>query len=87
MAHAEVCPVCNGKGELPADKNNPDFPTKTCYGCDTGKGWVTVQDEKPAPFVVPGYLADIQRDPLTHLPLSETIIGGTSGCTTSEDLN
>jgi len=35
--HAELCPVCTGKGTLP---NGTTVPT-TCHGC-LGKGWVTV---------------------------------------------
>ena len=43
MAHAEICPICGGKGVVP----NPD-PTccndaVNCQGCG-GLGWVTVQD-------------------------------------------
>jgi hypothetical protein len=45
MSHAEICPVCGGKGRI----NDVD-PTdacvarwKRCHGCG-GSGWVTVQD-------------------------------------------
>ena len=42
--HAEVCPVCMGKGKVPA---KDDFTTsaweKICHGC-LGKGWVVVPD-------------------------------------------
>jgi hypothetical protein len=35
MAHAQICPVCMGKGKLP----NGDI----CNGC-FGRGWVEVSD-------------------------------------------
>ena len=34
--HAELCPVCMGKGVLPEGTSS-----KECHGC-LGKGWVTV---------------------------------------------
>lgn len=46
MAHAEICPVCMGKGTYPTAR--PETSTavtdteKVCHGCD-GKGWVTVE--------------------------------------------
>ena len=42
MAHAEICPVCEGKGKV---------KKKPCHGC-SGLGWVTVQDEQsyPVPY-------------------------------------
>lgn len=45
MAHAEICPVCSGKG-------------KGCHGCK-GEGWVSVDDGHiridvaPLPIQVP----------------------------------
>jgi len=59
MAHAEICPVCKGKGEI----NKTDVKSelyqgvKKCHGCD-GDGWVEVEDggfpfipcEPPAPI-------------------------------------
>lgn len=35
MAHAEKCPVCEGKGKV---------EEKQCHGC-SGLGWVTVQKQ------------------------------------------
>ena len=35
MAHAQICPVCNGKGKLKDGSK--------CHGCG-GKGWITIQD-------------------------------------------
>ncbi len=32
--HAEICPICFGKGKINA-------PEITCYGCN-GKGWIEV---------------------------------------------
>ena len=34
--HAELCPVCMGKGVIPEGTSS-----KECHGC-LGKGWVTV---------------------------------------------
>ena len=41
MAHAEICPVCKGKGRI--DGN-------TCHGCD-GKGWIAIRSEEYFPVV------------------------------------
>ena len=61
MAHAEVCPVCQGRGSI---KNRTYTCLSTiienledrCHGCQ-GKGWVEVSDEKsesyPAYYIVP----------------------------------
>lgn len=43
MKHAELCPVCQGKGVY----YNSDLSTATarpCHGCG-GKGWVEVEGE------------------------------------------
>ena len=37
--HAELCPVCMGKGEVKYDPTSLAY--NTCHGCG-GKGWVTV---------------------------------------------
>jgi len=34
MSHAEICPVCKGKGKI---------DDKPCHGCG-GLGWITIQD-------------------------------------------
>lgn len=46
MAHAEVCPICSGRGTVKENTfENSITDTETiCHGCG-GKGWVTVQDE------------------------------------------
>ena len=45
MKHAELCPVCQGKGELPltfpANAMKDSSATMACHGCDR-KGWVEV---------------------------------------------
>lgn len=44
MAHAEICPVCGGKGKIPipTDERSTAAPgEETCHGCN-GKGWVQV---------------------------------------------
>lgn len=47
-SHAELCPVCKGRGYINevgfTGKVDPTTETK-CHGCD-GKGWVTVSDNK-----------------------------------------
>jgi DnaJ-class molecular chaperone len=48
MAHAEICPVCGGKGQLCAMNPLQTGATQVCHGC-SGSGWVTIQD--PAPFI------------------------------------
>lgn len=48
--HAEICPVCEGKGKV-YDVWEPGGtapPTHTCHGCG-GLGWVTVGVE-PNPY-------------------------------------
>lgn len=42
--HAEICPVCKGKGLIVDEYSTSSWPTKTCHGCG-GSGWVTVPDE------------------------------------------
>lgn len=37
MAHAELCPVCEGSGM---------WMEEPCHGCE-GVGWITVSDEDP----------------------------------------
>ena len=43
--HAELCPVCNGKGVIYGIAESA-VPYKTCHGCG-GTGWVTVADSIP----------------------------------------
>lgn len=48
MAHAEICPVCGGRGTT-ADSQAPTTAgvlEKTCHGCN-GSGWVTVGTDYP----------------------------------------
>lgn len=49
MSHAEKCPICKGKGNIPDRPAPKDGGLHTlnfvnCHGCD-GKGWVTVEDK------------------------------------------
>jgi hypothetical protein len=49
---AQLCPVCNGEGEV--FKGTPgtlDRKKATCHGC-AGKGWVEVHEEAAAISVV-----------------------------------
>lgn len=54
MKHAELCPVCHGKGRLPSDDR--DFTTSKwepiCHGC-SGRGWVEVGNDPPCPTMFP----------------------------------
>lgn len=46
MTHAEICPVCNGKGQIQIDKSKSaiNMFNITCHGCN-GQGWITLSDE------------------------------------------
>ena len=49
MAHAELCPVCNGKGRIRTGNAwtaTGEGQWKSCHGCG-GTGWITIQDPKP----------------------------------------
>jgi DnaJ-class molecular chaperone len=47
MSHAEICPVCLGKGKVQEDNpSGTNIIYNTCHGCG-GQGWVTVKDEPP----------------------------------------
>lgn len=52
MAHAQICPICGGKGnKIREGTEHLTSPTKeTCNGCGS-KGWVEVQDA--APNIIP----------------------------------
>jgi len=57
MAHAEVCPICHGKGKIPNPENVTAPVEITCHGCG-GKGWVPVSDDSyPYPYTyIPEWL-------------------------------
>ena len=61
MAHAEICPVCSGKGQVALSAPFTTGATRPCHGCG-GTGWVMVQD--PAPFI-PTVKAEDEN--ITHL--------------------
>jgi len=47
MAHAEICPICGGKGVIEKETNTTIGKVKkVCHGCG-GKGWIEVRDEYP----------------------------------------
>jgi len=53
MAHAQTCPICNGKGKI-KDPNYDPAATGVqndvvCHGCG-GKGWVEVKDDSLNPW-------------------------------------
>jgi len=57
MAHAEVCPICQGTGSVEnIVSDNTTMPDgiggRPCHGCG-GAGWVSVQDHCPMPPPVP----------------------------------
>lgn len=60
MSHAEVCPLCRGSG-----KRDEALDDQNCHGCD-GKGWVTVSDDGPFPFVPVPYYPICPQNP--HRP-------------------
>jgi len=44
MAHAEICPICGGKGYIEEDTGTTGGKRrKICHGCG-GKGWIEVSD-------------------------------------------
>ena len=44
MSHAELCPICKGKGLVKGDlKDSTASYDKICHGCG-GLGWVTIRD-------------------------------------------
>ena len=50
MAHAEKCPVCEGRGLVKGPIKHKDAvlpPMLTCHGCG-GTGWVEVRDKREA---------------------------------------
>ena len=40
MAHAQICPICGGKGKIQDPFTNVE---ETCHGC-SGRGWIEVSD-------------------------------------------
>ena len=50
MAHAQTCPICNGKGRIPDPGYDPQLTGTrhkvTCHGCH-GRGWIEVADTYP----------------------------------------
>ena len=52
MSHAEICPVCSGKGKVEEERQ--------CHGC-AGLGWITVGVDLP--YVVPSVWPDLQEFP------------------------
>jgi len=52
MAHAEICPICNGKGVIEEEIGSTGEKTiKICHGCG-GRGWIEVRDD---PYYSPWY--------------------------------
>ena len=65
MAHAEKCPVCDGKGKL--NNTKVTHGSKTCHGCG-GLGWITVGTEYPHCPVYPTYPEPWYPYPNWHYP-------------------
>ncbi len=80
MAHAQICPVCLGKGILPADKYSTAAEEK-CHGCN-GRGWVEVSDE-PAyyPPILPVPWPTIWPHTITISPATPTWENGPQAIT------
>ena len=72
MSHAELCPVCAGRGvikEYPSEESTQTNPnTKVCHGCG-GKGWVTVLDANDgcSQPCIPYYPGEWCRDNIWYL--------------------
>jgi hypothetical protein len=63
MTHAEICPVCKGKGYLqeivttdfgrdttsPPSQESSTLTQRVCHGCN-GRGWVEVSDYPCYPY-------------------------------------
>jgi len=43
MSHAEICPVCQGKGVIYGIAESGAYPSTKCQGCH-GCGWVVIPD-------------------------------------------
>lgn len=54
MAHAEKCPICEGKGKIHGmNTDGQGMPLhETCHGCN-GKGWVEISDYVPDGWLHP----------------------------------
>ena len=55
MAHAEICPVCNGSGQLNPmgqDSSTVVPQSQNCHGC-SGKGWVEIGNTVSGMWVWP----------------------------------
>lgn len=55
MSHAEICPICRGKGTNRDDNASTPY-TYPCHGCG-GRGWITVID--PLYVYVPSSYRDL----------------------------
>jgi len=44
--HAELCPVCRGKGVVAHPNPLRCGETTSCHGCG-GTGWITIRDDPP----------------------------------------
>jgi len=52
MKHAEICPICKGRGRVPEDPewdSGPSPSTRVCHGCN-GKGWIEVEGAREQPI-------------------------------------
>ncbi len=56
MNKAQICPVCNGSGDIAPCTTSTETTVieqpKTCHGCD-GKGWVEVGGIQFCPYPHP----------------------------------
>ena len=65
MSHAEVCPICGGKGTVKEDTNpySTACPTeRICHGCG-GRGWILIPDGDKTETLSTVYSFQIQMQP------------------------
>lgn len=49
--HAEICPICGGRGIVEEHDPNSTELKRICHGCQ-GVGWITVSAPTPLPTSV-----------------------------------
>lgn len=68
MTHAQLCPICNGKGKIEDDFQHTAQELKQCHGC-FGKGWVEVSDPIITTYNTQYYQCTCGRDLTVVCPI------------------